>query len=337
MIPERKTKSKMTRAAVIFAILLMATVSSTSRGLDPEAEAPDFALQDTDGTQFSLTSMRGKIVIVVFWRAEQERSIEVLTTLQSIYAKFKDDGVEVLALSNDEGGAETASKMRESKQLTFHMLLDAQQKAYGAYEVFLTPSTFIIDKEGKLDYYYPGYRDDFQRQISGRVEILLGRKTLEELQAELKPAERPEISESEKKAGRYLKAGNRLLEKGMAKSAMLQYQKAVKEDPGLFEVHLRLGDIYLGQEKVEEADVAFRRVIELKPRSADAHAGLGDVLFFQGQLEKSVEMLQIALKLNPKLARAHYRLGRVHEEQGQIEDALKEYKTALRILLKTKD
>jgi tetratricopeptide (TPR) repeat protein len=217
------------------------------------------------------------------------------------------------------------------------MLLDSQQKAYGAYEVFLTPSTFIVDKEGKLSYYYPGYRDDFPRQISGRVEVLLGKKTLEELQAELKPDEKPKVSESEKKATRYLNAGNRLLEKGMAKSAMLQYQNAVKEDPDLFEAHLHLGDIYLGQKKMEEADAAFRKVIELKPRSADAHSGLGDVLFFQGQLEKSVEMLQIALKLNPKLARAHYRLGRIYEEQGQSVDALREYKTALEILLKIKD
>ena len=322
---------------IIFPVLLLIAIPGAARGLDLGVESPGIALQDTNGIEHSLTSLEDKIVIVVFWRPEQKRSVDTLTNVQSIYLKFKEQGVEVLALSSDEGGAEAVNEMRELKGLTFPMLLDSQEKAYSDYEVKVAPSTFIIDQAGKLNYYYPGYRGDFPRQISGRIEVLLGKKTLEELQAELQPVERTEISESEKKAGRYLKAGNRLLEKGMAKSAMYQYQKAVKEKPDMFEAHLHLGDIYLDQKKTEDADKAFRKAIELKPRSSEAHAGLGDALFFQGQMEKSVEMLQIALKLNPKLARAHYRLGRVHEEQGQVEDALREYKTALGILLKVKE
>ena len=334
---KKKTKSRITKVLIILPVLLLAMLGGASSGLDLGVESPDLVLQDTNGTDFSLTSMRGRIAVVVFWRAGQKRSVDVLTTLQSIYVKFKEQGVEVLALANSKSGPEAINEMKQSKQLTFPMLHDSQEKTYGDYEVKVAPSTFIIDKAGKLSYYYPGYRGDFARQISGRLEVLLGKKTLEELQAELQQVERPEISESEKKARRYLNMGNRLLEKGMARSAMTQYQKAIREEPGLFEVHLHLGNIYFDQEKIEEADAAFRQAIELKPRSAHAHAGLGDVLFFQGQLEKSMEMLQIALKLNAKLARAHYRLGRVHEEQGQTEDALKEYKTALRILLKTKE
>jgi len=300
-------------------------------------EAPNFVLQDTNGREFSLTSLKGKIVIIVFWRAEQKRCLEALATLQSIYVNFKEQGVEVLALSSDDGGLELISKIKREKQLTFPMLYDSEEKAYGDYGVIVTPSTIIIDKKGKLNYYYPSYRDDFSRQISGRLEVLLGKRTLEELQAKLQPVKRPQLSEAEKKARRYLKAGNRLLEKGMTRSAMRQYQKAVQEKPDLFEAHLRLGDIYIQQEKAQEAVAEFTQAIKLKPNSDEAHAGLGDALFFQGQRQKAVEMLQIALKLNPKLARAHYRLGRIYEEQKQIEDALREYKIALKILLKIEE
>jgi tetratricopeptide (TPR) repeat protein len=334
---KRSVIRQISRVLAIFSILLLAGLLGASRSLDLGDAVPDFVSQDISGTELSLTSLRGKIVIIVFWRAEQKRSIEALTALQSIYMKTKEQGVEVLALSSDEGGPELIGKVKQSKQFTFPMLYDREEKAYGDYGVMVMPSTFIIDKAGKLSYYYPGYRDDFSRQISGRVDVLLGKKTLEELQAELQPVKRPEISEAEKKARRYLKAGNRLLEKGMTQSAMLQYQKAVQEEPNLFEAHLRLGDIYLNQENIQEADSAFKQAIKLKSRSADAHAGLGDVLFLQGQLEKAVETLQIALRLNPKLARAHYRLGRVYEEQKRIEDALKEYKIALRILLKIEE
>jgi len=217
------------------------------------------------------------------------------------------------------------------------MLYDKEKKAYGDYGIIVTPGTIIINKEGKLSYYYPGYRDDFARQISGRVEVLLGKKTPEEPQAELQQDKNPKLSEAEKRAKRCLNAGNRLLKKGMIQSAMLQYQKAVQEEPELFEAHLRLGDIYLKLKKAQEATVEFTQAIKLQARASEAHAGLGDALFLQGQLQKSMEALQVALKINPHLARAHYRLGRIYEEQKQTEDALKEYKIALKILLKIED
>jgi peroxiredoxin/Tfp pilus assembly protein PilF len=321
------------RTLAALPILLLILLLGSSRNVSPGEEAPDFTLQDTHGTELSLASTKGRIVALVFWRAGQERSMEALTVLQSIYTEFKQQDIMVLALSSDEGGPELISKTKQSKQLTFPMLYDKGKKAYGDYGVFAVPTTFIIDKEGGVNYYYPGYRDDFPRQIHGRIEVLLGQKTLEELEAELKPIEKAQLSESEKKAARYLQAGNRLLEKGMVRPAMTQYQKAVQEKPDLFEPHLHLGNIYLTQEKIEEAAAEFKQAMELKPRSAEAYAGLGDALFLQGQLEEAVKMLQASLKLNPKLAKAHYVLGEIYEQQKRIDDALREYKTALKILL----
>jgi tetratricopeptide (TPR) repeat protein len=321
----------------VFLLGLLAMWFGTLRNVDIGDEAPNFVLQDTNGRELSLISLRGKIAIIVFWKAGEKHCLEALTSLQSIYIKFQEHSVEVLALSIDKSGLELISKIKSSEQLTFPMLYDSEEKAYGDYGVVVTPSTIIIDQEGKLNYYYPGYRNDFSRQISGRVEVLLGQKTLEELQAELQPVKNPELSEAEKHARRYLNAGNRLLEKGMTKSAMLQYQKAIEEKPDLFEAHLRLGDIYLEQKKTPEAVAEFTQAIKLKPRSDEAYAGLGDALFFQDELLKAMEMLQLALKINPKLARVHYRLGRIYEEQNQIEDALKEYKIAVKILLEIEE
>jgi len=340
-LSKRKTRSQRVKAFSIILgmlpILFLMMSIAASRTLSAGDKVPDFTLQDTSDADFSLYSLKDKIIVIVFWRSDQERSAQALMSLQAIYAEFKAQGVEVLAISSDEGGLEPINKMKQSKQLTFTMLYDEEQKAYGDYGVIAIPSTFVIDKEGNLNYYYAGYRGDFSRQIRGRVEVLLGKRTIEQLEAELHPVKKPEVSESEKKARRYLNAGNRLLEKGIARSAMKQYQKAAQEEPALFEPHLRLGDIYLAQKKVEEATVEFKQAIDLKPNSAEAHAGMGGVLLLQGQLEKAVEMLQIALKLNPKLAKAHYSLGKLFEEQKRIEDALKEYKIALGILLKIEE
>jgi peroxiredoxin/regulator of sirC expression with transglutaminase-like and TPR domain len=334
---KREEKIRIAGVLSILSILLLTMPVSASRNLKIGDKVPDFTLQDTDGTEVSLDNLGDKVVVIIFWRAEQERSVEALAALQTIYTEFRDQGVEVLALSSEEGGLKPIGKIKQSKQLTFAMLYDKEQKLYGDYGVIGIPSTFVIDKEGKLSYYYPGYRDDYSRQIHGRLEVLLGKKTFDELQAELQPTEKSDLSEAEKKAGRYLKAGNRLLEKGMMELAMKQYEKAVQENPDIFEAHLHLGNIYLAQKKTEEANAAFSQAIKLKPKSAEAYTGLGYAFFLQEQQKEAVEMLQTALKLNPKLARAHYSLGRIYEEQKRIEDALKEYKIALKILLKLEE
>lgn len=329
--------SQTSRTFATLPVLLLILLLGSSRNISHGEEAPGFILQDTDGTELSLASTKGRIVVLVFWRAGQERSMEALTALQSVYTEFKQQEVMVLALSSDEGGIELITQTKQLEQLTFPMFYDKGKKTYGDYGVFAVPTTFIIDREGKVNYYYPGYRDDFPRQIHGRIEVLLGKKTLEELEAELRPVENPQLSEAEKKARRYLKAGNRLLEKGMTQFAMSQYQKAAQEKPDLFEAHLRLGHIYLDQKEAQKADAEFRRAIELKSLSAEAQAGLGESLFLQGQPEKAVETLQMALKINPKLARAHYAMGEIYEDREHIADAIKEYKIALRILLKIED
>ncbi len=307
------------------------------RSVDVGDNVPDFVLSDTNGEEFSLADFRGKIVVVVFWRSGQERGLKALTSLQTVYTTFKDQGVEVVALSSDDGGLDVIRQVKREQRITFPMLYDKEEKEYGDYGVLVTPSTIIVNREGKLNYYYPGYRDDFLPQITGRIEILLGKKTLDELEAELNPVQRPQQTEAEKQAHRYLNAGNRLMEKGMVRSALAQYQKAVKENPDLIEAHLRLGSIYLELEKPEDAFAEFTQVIKSRPNSYRAYAGLGDALFFQEEHEKAIKMLRTALKLNPKFARAHYRLGRIYEERKQIEDALKEYKTALRLLLQVED
>jgi len=122
----------MTKTVTILLILLPPLLLlGASRNINPGDEAPNFSLQDTSGAEFSLASLKGKIVIVLFWKAEQKRSIEALTALQAIYTKLKEESVAVLALSSDEGGLQLIDKTKQSKKHTFPMLYDRGTKAYG--------------------------------------------------------------------------------------------------------------------------------------------------------------------------------------------------------------
>jgi len=130
--------------------------------LQPGDVAPDFTLPDADGNQVSLSSLRGKRVIVYFYPAAMtpgctKEAIDFRNALPELTAA----GVAVLGISPDK--EPKLAKFRDRDELTFPLLSDADTKvleAYGAYgekklygktTVGVIRSTFVIDADGKIE------------------------------------------------------------------------------------------------------------------------------------------------------------------------------------------
>jgi len=130
--------------------------------LQPGDVAPDFTLPDADGNQVSLSSLRGKRVIVYFYPAAMtpgctKEAIDFRNALPELTAA----GVAVLGISPDK--EPKLAKFRDRDELTFPLLSDADTKvleAYGAYGekklygktmVGVIRSTFVIDADGKIE------------------------------------------------------------------------------------------------------------------------------------------------------------------------------------------
>jgi len=131
----------------------------TERRLAPGAKAPDFTLPDADGKPMSLSSLRGKQVIVYFYPAAMTpgctaEACDFRDSLSSLAAA----GVTVVGISPDGPGK--LAKFRDRDHLTFPLLSDPDhrvEKAYGAYgekklygktTIGLIRTTFVIDPSG---------------------------------------------------------------------------------------------------------------------------------------------------------------------------------------------
>src|SRR5262245_58442860 len=131
----------------------------TERKLAPGDKAPDFTLPDADGRPVSLSSLRGKQVIVYFYPAAMTpgcttEACDFRDNLSSLAAA----GVTVLGVSPD--GPAKLARFRERDHLTFPLLSDPDhqgEKAYGAYgekklygktTTGVIRSTFVIDPNG---------------------------------------------------------------------------------------------------------------------------------------------------------------------------------------------
>ena len=87
LMSKREGKISISGVLSILSILLLTMPVSASRNLKIGDKAPGFILQDTEGTDVSLDNLGDKIVVIIFWRAEQERSVEALTALQAMLCR----------------------------------------------------------------------------------------------------------------------------------------------------------------------------------------------------------------------------------------------------------
>ena len=130
--------------------------------LEPGDVAPDFTLPDDTGAEVSLSSLRGRKVIVYFYPAAMtpgctKQACDFTDSIDSLKAA----GYEVIGVSKDKPAK--LAKFRERDGLTITLASDEDlsvHQAYGAYgekKLYgkvvegVIRSTFVVDEEGKIE------------------------------------------------------------------------------------------------------------------------------------------------------------------------------------------
>lgn len=132
------------------------------------SEALNFKVTDLQDRIFELEQNKGKVIALVFFYNNCSPCIPMLDDLQEIYSRFKDRGVEVVALNPVD------TKMEKEQMLSFvkdHNInyYVAQIPKYTVEEMYLVryfPTIFIIDKKGRVVFSHQGYNTLFKDKIS---------------------------------------------------------------------------------------------------------------------------------------------------------------------------
>jgi len=139
--------------------------------LDLPLPAPDFTLAQLEGPRVQLSGLRGQVVIMEFWATWCGPCQFSLPSLEVIYKRYRDRGVEVLLLNEGES-AETARKWA-GRRFTAPILLDQDQRVGALYQVRGIPRLFIVDQQGNLVYVHEGYGGGLERNLKLILEELL--------------------------------------------------------------------------------------------------------------------------------------------------------------------
>ena len=115
---------------------------------DAKRQNADFTLTDLHGQAWHLQDLRGKVVLVNFWATWCPPCRKEMPDLETLFNKFKDQGLVVLAISDEE--AVKVTPFVAERKISYPILLDPGRKVNEIFQMEGIPKSFVYDRSGKL-------------------------------------------------------------------------------------------------------------------------------------------------------------------------------------------
>jgi peroxiredoxin len=140
--------------------------------------APNFTLRDLDGKTVSLESLRGKVVVVDFWATWCGPCKSSFPGMQQAVNHHKDQSdVAFVFIDTWESAADkqkNAADFIRSKNYTFQVLMDNEDKVVSDFGVSGIPTKFILDKKGRICFKSVGYEgspEGLAEELATMIEV----------------------------------------------------------------------------------------------------------------------------------------------------------------------
>jgi len=173
-----------------------------------------------------------KVNIFLFFRADQDRSIQAIRQLALLEKELGGKAVRfVLVASGSTAPADVKAALAQAGA-SLTVLLDPGDKLYDALQVRMHPVAGIVDRKGVLQAMEPYRQVEFGDVMRARIRFALGEIDRAALDAALDPAAAPMPGDDPvAKAMRDVKMARKLIEFGQLEAAVKQAQKALEQAP----------------------------------------------------------------------------------------------------------
>lgn len=157
---------------IVAAALLLGLSVGAAHAVDKGSAAPEIALTTLSGKPVKLSALKGKVVLVDFWASWCGPCRESMPFLEKLSKNYKDKGLVVLGVNIDNDVA-AAKKFLKELPVSFQVVNDADKKVAKAYAPPTMPSSYIIDKQGRVHVVHAGFKRADADKIEAEIKSLL--------------------------------------------------------------------------------------------------------------------------------------------------------------------
>lgn len=113
--------------------------------------APEVTFVSLQGERIAARDLVGRVVVVKFWATDCPICVKEMPDMVRTYLRYRERGLEFIAVAMQHDPPNYVMRYAEANRLPFKVALDPTRELARAYgDVNATPTTFVIDRRGKI-------------------------------------------------------------------------------------------------------------------------------------------------------------------------------------------
>ncbi len=148
------------RHALLTTAALGATAALGLAGCSGRDAAPESTFVLLDGSQATMANLKGKVTLVNFWATTCVTCVKEMPEIVATWHKYQGQGFDTVAVAMEYDPPAWVLNFAKSRQLPFKVALDNTGEIARQWgDVKLTPTTYLVDKQGQIVKRYVGEPD----------------------------------------------------------------------------------------------------------------------------------------------------------------------------------
>jgi cytochrome c biogenesis protein CcmG/thiol:disulfide interchange protein DsbE len=155
---------------ILLCIIILCACGTKNGTKGQTADSRDFTLTSLDGEEFTLSTLKGKVVFVDFWATWCPPCRSSIPVLMSLYDKYRDRGFIALGISNEDKS--TLMQYRSDNNINYPILIGVKNimQAYGVQSI---PNMYIFNKKGEIAKHQVGFSPEMEAMFDAFIDSLL--------------------------------------------------------------------------------------------------------------------------------------------------------------------
>ena len=157
------------------ASIVLCAAAGCALAAAPGETAPAFALSTADGRTIALDALRGRVVYLDFWASWCGPCRRSFPWMNEIEQRYAANGLTVVAINVDKK-REDAAKFLAATPGAFTIVYDPAGAVASSYDVKGMPTSYLVDRAGRIVAVDSGFRDDAKAAWEARIKSALDTK-----------------------------------------------------------------------------------------------------------------------------------------------------------------